>query len=122
MPGTGLSRTGPVTLAAGREQSRRGLAARHDNLGGPGCCAHENVQLAGREGAALVFIERLTGRGAVPVLTRLGGRFALHATGGWGDAAESWTMAAAFRAAARHTSRSLGSQDTRASGSTARSA
>jgi DNA-binding IclR family transcriptional regulator len=43
--------------------------------------SHENVQLAVREGLELVFVERLTGRGAVPVLTRVGGRFALHATG-----------------------------------------
>jgi DNA-binding IclR family transcriptional regulator len=43
--------------------------------------SHENVQLAVREGLELVFVERLAGRGAVPVLTRVGGRFALHATG-----------------------------------------
>jgi len=42
---------------------------------------HENVQLAVREGLELVFVERLAGRHAVPVLTRVGGRFALHATG-----------------------------------------
>jgi DNA-binding IclR family transcriptional regulator len=42
---------------------------------------HENVQLAVREGLELVFVERLLGRDAVPVLTRVGGRFALHATG-----------------------------------------
>jgi DNA-binding IclR family transcriptional regulator len=42
----------------------------------------ENVQLAVREGAELVFIERIAGSGAVPVLTRVGGRFALTATGG----------------------------------------
>lgn len=42
---------------------------------------HENVQLAVREGLELVYIERIAGRGAVPVLTRVGGRFALHATG-----------------------------------------
>jgi DNA-binding IclR family transcriptional regulator len=42
---------------------------------------HENVQLAVREGLELVYVERLTGRGAVRVLTRVGGRFALHATG-----------------------------------------
>jgi len=42
---------------------------------------HENVQLAVREDLEVVYIERLTGRGAVPVLTRVGGRFALHATG-----------------------------------------
>ncbi|EHR48945.1 transcriptional regulator [Saccharomonospora marina XMU15] len=42
---------------------------------------HENVQLAVREGLELVFVERIAGRYAVPVLTRVGGRFALHATG-----------------------------------------
>ncbi|TVT19444.1 IclR family transcriptional regulator [Amycolatopsis acidiphila] len=41
----------------------------------------ENVQLAVREGLELVFVERIAGRHAVPVLTRVGGRFALHATG-----------------------------------------
>ncbi len=42
---------------------------------------HENVQLAVRQNLELVFIERIAGRRAVPVLTRVGGRFALHATG-----------------------------------------
>jgi DNA-binding IclR family transcriptional regulator len=42
---------------------------------------HENVQLAVREGLEVVYVERLTGRGSVRVLTRVGGRFALHATG-----------------------------------------
>jgi DNA-binding IclR family transcriptional regulator len=41
----------------------------------------ENVQLAVREGTELVFIERIAGSRAVPVLTRVGGRFALTATG-----------------------------------------
>ncbi|MCR6489555.1 IclR family transcriptional regulator [Amycolatopsis sp. OK19-0408] len=41
----------------------------------------ENVQLAVREGAEVVYIERIAGTGAVPVLTRVGGRFALTATG-----------------------------------------
>jgi DNA-binding IclR family transcriptional regulator len=41
----------------------------------------ENVQLAVREGVELVFVERIAGRAAVAVLTRVGGRFALHATG-----------------------------------------
>ncbi|MEU4685997.1 IclR family transcriptional regulator [Streptomyces xinghaiensis] len=41
----------------------------------------ENVQLAVREGAELVFVERIAGSGAVPVLTRVGGRFAMTATG-----------------------------------------
>ncbi|GAA4881137.1 IclR family transcriptional regulator [Actinomycetospora straminea] len=43
--------------------------------------SRENVQLAVREGAELVFVERIAGTGAVPVLTRVGGRFALTATG-----------------------------------------
>lgn len=41
----------------------------------------ENVQLAVREGTELVFIERIAGSRAVPVLTQVGGRFALTATG-----------------------------------------
>jgi DNA-binding IclR family transcriptional regulator len=42
---------------------------------------HENVQLAVREDLEVVFVERIAGRGSVRVLTRVGGRFALHATG-----------------------------------------
>ncbi|WP_371750516.1 IclR family transcriptional regulator [Streptomyces sp. NBC_01283] len=42
---------------------------------------HENVQLAVRESTEVVFVERIAGSGAVPVLTRVGGRFALPATG-----------------------------------------
>ncbi|MFH8569537.1 IclR family transcriptional regulator [Streptomyces sp. NPDC017993] len=41
----------------------------------------ENVQLAVREGTEVVFVERIAGSGAVPVLTRVGGRFALTVTG-----------------------------------------
>jgi DNA-binding IclR family transcriptional regulator len=41
----------------------------------------ENVQLAVREGTEVVFVERIAGSGAVPVLTRVGGRFAITATG-----------------------------------------
>ncbi|MEV4313474.1 IclR family transcriptional regulator [Actinocrispum sp. NPDC049592] len=41
----------------------------------------ENVQLAVREATEVVFIERIAGSRAVPVLTRVGGRFALTATG-----------------------------------------
>lgn len=41
----------------------------------------ENAQLAVREGGELVFVERIAGTGAVPVLTRVGARFALTATG-----------------------------------------
>ncbi|MEV6229660.1 IclR family transcriptional regulator [Saccharopolyspora shandongensis] len=43
--------------------------------------SRENVQLAIREGSEVIFIERIAGSGAVPVLTRVGGRFALTATG-----------------------------------------
>jgi DNA-binding IclR family transcriptional regulator len=42
---------------------------------------HENVQLAVRDGTDLVFVERIAGRSAVGVLTRVGGRFALPPTG-----------------------------------------
>ncbi len=41
----------------------------------------ENVQLAVRDGADAVFVELLTGRSSVHVLTRVGGRLPLHATG-----------------------------------------
>jgi DNA-binding IclR family transcriptional regulator len=41
----------------------------------------ENVQLAVRDGLEVVFVERIAGRRAVPVLTRVGGRFAMHPTG-----------------------------------------
>lgn len=41
----------------------------------------QNVQLAVRDETELVFVERIAGRQAVPVLTRVGGRFHLHATG-----------------------------------------
>jgi DNA-binding IclR family transcriptional regulator len=42
---------------------------------------HENVQLAVRDGLEVVFVERVTGRHAVPVLTRVGLRFPMSATG-----------------------------------------
>jgi len=42
---------------------------------------HENVQLGVREGHDVVYIERIAGRRAVGVLTRVGGRFPLHASG-----------------------------------------
>ncbi len=41
---------------------------------------HENVQLGVREGHDVVYIERIAGRRAVGVLTRVGGRFPLHAS------------------------------------------
>lgn len=42
---------------------------------------HENVQLAVREGTEVLYVERIAGRSAVGVLTRVGGRFALPPTG-----------------------------------------
>ena len=42
---------------------------------------HQNVQLAVREGLDGVYIERIAGRQAVPVLTRVGAHWPLHATG-----------------------------------------
>ncbi|MEV6117010.1 IclR family transcriptional regulator [Streptomyces sp. NPDC052109] len=42
---------------------------------------HENVQLAVRDGTEVVYIEWLSGRSAVGVHIRVGGRWPLHATG-----------------------------------------
>jgi DNA-binding IclR family transcriptional regulator len=42
---------------------------------------HENVQLAVRDGVESVYVERIAGRSAIRVLTRVGGRFPLHPTG-----------------------------------------
>jgi DNA-binding IclR family transcriptional regulator len=42
---------------------------------------HENVQLAVLDGFEVVYVERLSGRDAVNVLSRVGGRFPAHATG-----------------------------------------
>ncbi|MFD8381977.1 IclR family transcriptional regulator [Streptomyces sp. NPDC059679] len=42
---------------------------------------HENVQLAVRDGLEVVYIERISGRSAVRVRSRVGGRWPLHATG-----------------------------------------
>lgn len=42
---------------------------------------HENVHLAVRDGTEAVYVERLSGRGAVAVISRVGGRLPLHATG-----------------------------------------
>ncbi|WP_069816302.1 IclR family transcriptional regulator [Streptomyces sp. TP-A0874] len=42
---------------------------------------HENVQLAVRDGREVVYIERISGRAAVDVHTRVGARWPLHATG-----------------------------------------
>lgn len=42
---------------------------------------HENVQLAVRDGRDVVYIERISGRSAVGVRSRVGARWPLHATG-----------------------------------------
>jgi len=42
---------------------------------------HENVQLAVRDGAEVIYIERIAGRSAVGVRTQVGARWPLHATG-----------------------------------------
>lgn len=42
---------------------------------------HENVQLAVRDHAEVVYIERIAGRSAVGVRTQVGARWPLHATG-----------------------------------------
>jgi DNA-binding IclR family transcriptional regulator len=62
----------------------RGLGLRELALPSLSDLAHvtrENVQLAVREDLEVVYVERLAGRRAVPVLTRVGGRFALTPTG-----------------------------------------
>ena len=41
----------------------------------------QNVQLAVLDGTEAVYVERLSGRGAVHVISRVGGRLPLHATG-----------------------------------------
>lgn len=62
----------------------RGLGLRELALPSLSDLAHvtrENVQLAVREDLEVVYVERLAGRSSVPVLTRVGGRFALTPTG-----------------------------------------
>lgn len=39
------------------------------------------VHIAVREGSAALYVERIVGRGSVPVLSRMGSRLPLHATG-----------------------------------------
>ena len=41
----------------------------------------QNVQLAVLDGTEVVYLERISGRNAVSVVTRVGGRLPLHATG-----------------------------------------
>jgi DNA-binding IclR family transcriptional regulator len=42
---------------------------------------HQVVQLAVRDGVEALYVERISGRGAVGVISRVGGRLPLHATG-----------------------------------------
>jgi DNA-binding IclR family transcriptional regulator len=42
---------------------------------------HQNVHLAVRDGTEALYLERLSGRAAVAVVSRVGGRLPLHATG-----------------------------------------
>lgn len=42
---------------------------------------HQNVQLAVLDGTDAFYVERITGKGAVHNVTRIGGRLPLHATG-----------------------------------------
>jgi DNA-binding IclR family transcriptional regulator len=42
---------------------------------------HQNVQLGVLDGHEVVYVERISGRDAVPVVSRPGGRLPLHATG-----------------------------------------
>src|SRR4051794_14119913 len=56
------------------------------NASGSGCpglsqVTRGNVQMAVREGAAIIFVEHIAGSGAVPVFTRVGGRLPTTATG-----------------------------------------
>ena len=62
----------------------RGLGLREaalPHLSDLGHITRENVQLAVREDLSVVYVERLAGRDAVRVLTRVGGRFDLTPTG-----------------------------------------
>jgi DNA-binding IclR family transcriptional regulator len=42
---------------------------------------HEHVHLATRDGLAAIYLERLSGRDAVPIVSEIGSRLPLHATG-----------------------------------------
>lgn len=42
---------------------------------------HANIQLAVREGLEALFVEKISGRESIEILTRVGGRLPLHATG-----------------------------------------
>lgn len=42
---------------------------------------HENVQLAVLDGHEALYLEKISGRRAVPIVSRVGGRLPLHATG-----------------------------------------
>ncbi|MBW0116621.1 IclR family transcriptional regulator, partial [Pseudonocardia abyssalis] len=57
-----------------REAAMPFLADLHEVTG-------ENVQLAVLDGTEVVYVDRISGRAAVNVITRVGGRLPLHATG-----------------------------------------
>lgn len=68
-----------IAALAPRGLGLRELALPH--LSDLGRVTGENVQLAVREELSVVYVERLAGQKSVPVLTRVGGRFALTPTG-----------------------------------------
>ncbi len=68
-----------VGSLAPRSQGIRELALPH--LHDLSSLTRENVQLAVRDGSEVVFVERIGADGAVPTLTRVGGRLAITATG-----------------------------------------
>jgi len=68
-----------IAALAPRGLGLRELALPH--LSDLGRVTGENIQLAVREELSVVYVERLAGRNSVPVLTRVGGRFALTPTG-----------------------------------------
>ena len=71
-----------VPGAAGRLQRHRPAARRALPYLEDLCqVTRENVLLAVREGGEIVFVERIAGSTAVPVLTRVGGRLPITATG-----------------------------------------
>ncbi|MFI6896854.1 IclR family transcriptional regulator [Streptomyces sp. NPDC050256] len=68
-----------VGSLAPRSQGIRELALPH--LHDLSSLTRENVQLAVRDGSEVVLVERIGADGAVPTLTRVGGRLAITATG-----------------------------------------
>jgi len=63
----------PVSLAL-REQALPHLLSLYEATG-------ENVHLAILSGSEALYVARITGRGSIPTLSRMGGRLPLHVTG-----------------------------------------